>query len=522
VRLLERETFLGALEAELQEAAAGGGRVVLLGGEAGVGKTALVERFVDDQRGSGRVLWGACDALLTPRPLGPLLDIAAEVGGPLAAAAAAASRPQVFAALLGELRSSRQATLVVLEDVHWADEATLDLLRFLVRRLRSTHALLVVTFRDDEVAANRPLQAAIGELATLGTVRRLVLPPLSVEAVRELAGDAGLDPAELHRRTGGNPFFVTEVLAAGGVGTPSTVRDAVLARTARLGGAAREALDAVAVVGSPAELTLIEAVLGEGVSALDDCFASGVLRADAGAVALQTDARAEPARPVVGAASVAFRHELARTAVEEAIPPHRRRDLHRRVLAALLASGVRPELARLAHHAEAAGDAALVLEYAPAAAARAAELGAHREAAAQYARALRFTAGLAPARVAELLERRSYECYLTGTWTPPFAPAVRRSSAIASSATACARGSSSPGSPGCSGTRDRDGRPTRPRRRPSSCWSRSRRGGSSRSRTPRWRGAGRLGSTRTAPSPGASVRPRSPSSWESTRSSRGR
>jgi DNA-binding CsgD family transcriptional regulator/tetratricopeptide (TPR) repeat protein len=393
--LLERETFLEALEAELREAAAGSGRVVLLRGEAGVGKTALVERFVDDRRGSARVLWGACDALVTPRPLGPLLDIAAEVGGPLAAAVAAAQRPQVFAALLEELRSTRRPTLVVFEDVHWADEATLDVLRFLVRRLRSTHALLVVTVRDDEVAANHPLQAAIGELATLGTVRRLVLPPLSVEAVRELAADAAVDPTELHRRTGGNPFFVTEVLAAGGAGMPATVRDAVLARTARLDLAAREALDAAAVVGSPAELTLLEAVLGEGVAALDDCIASGVLRADAG--------------------SVAFRHELARTAVEEAIPPHRRLDLHRRVLAALLAAGVRPEeLARLAHHAEAAGDAALVLEYAPAAGARAAELGAHRQAAAQYGRALRFAAGLAPERMAELLERCSYEWYLTG------------------------------------------------------------------------------------------------------------
>jgi DNA-binding CsgD family transcriptional regulator len=113
-------------------------------------------------------------------------------------------------------------------------------------------------------------------------------------------------------------------------------------------------------------------------------------------------------------AGVAFRHELARLAVEESVPLNRRVDLHRQALAALAdPPGGAPDLARLAHHAEAAGDADAVLGFAPEAATRAASLGAHREAAAQYARALRFGDRLPAAERAELLECRSRECYLT-------------------------------------------------------------------------------------------------------------
>ena len=168
----------------------------------------------------------------------------------------------------------------------------------------------------------------------------------------------------------------------------------MLARAARLSSAARTVLEAVAVVPPQAELWLLEALAGEAVNGLDECLTSGMLTSES--------------------AGVAFRHELARLAVEESLGPHTRVDLHRRALAALVdpPSGTL-DLARLAHHAEAAGDVDAVLRFAPAAAAEAASLGAHREAAAQYARALRFAGRLAPAERAELLERRSRECYVT-------------------------------------------------------------------------------------------------------------
>jgi DNA-binding CsgD family transcriptional regulator/tetratricopeptide (TPR) repeat protein len=168
----------------------------------------------------------------------------------------------------------------------------------------------------------------------------------------------------------------------------------VLARAARLSPEGGRLLEAVAVVPPQAELWLLEALAGDAADGLDECLASGML--------------------VAAAAGVAFRHELARLAVEESVPPHRRVELHRRALAALAdPPGGAPDLARLAHHAEAAGDVDAVLRFAPAAATRAASLGAYREAAAQYARALRFGDRLPAAECAELLERRSHACYLT-------------------------------------------------------------------------------------------------------------
>jgi DNA-binding CsgD family transcriptional regulator/tetratricopeptide (TPR) repeat protein len=279
---------------------------------------------------------------------------------------------------------------VVLEDLHWSDEATLDVLRLLARRIEGLGALVLATYRD-ELARDHGLRIVLGEVGASRGVTRLAPAPLSVDAVAELAGSAGPDAGELHRRTAGNPFFVSEVLASGGAEMPDSVRDAVLARAARLRPDARRLLEAVAIVPQRTELWLLESLAAEDFGALEGCVASGMLRADRDAVA--------------------FRHEIARIAIEETLPPDRALSLHRAALAALGGRGV--DLARLAHHAEAAGDEEAVLRHAPAAAERAAELGAHREAAAQFERALRFSGGLAAERRAHLLERRSYECYLT-------------------------------------------------------------------------------------------------------------
>jgi DNA-binding CsgD family transcriptional regulator/tetratricopeptide (TPR) repeat protein len=381
VELVERETQLAALGEHLDAATAGAGRLVLVAGEAGVGKTSLVRAFADERAGEARFAWGTCDGLFTPEPLGPLYELSDQLGLSVHGA-----RLEVFAATLDALGS--QPTAAVFEDVHWADHATLDLLRFLGRRLERVPALLVATYRDDELGPRHPLRVVLGDVAT--TAHRVRLQPLSENGVRELARGTDVDRDELYRLTGGNPFFVTEVLAAGGEAVPASVRDAVLARAARLRPEARAVLDAAAVVGPRATLALLQEV--QPLTALEDCLAAGVLQPDD--------------------SGVAFRHELARLAVEEAIEPARRAALHARVLGALRA-GASADPARLAHHAEAAGDATAVSELAPAAAARAAALGSHREAAAQYGRALRFREALAPERLAGLLEARAYECYVT-------------------------------------------------------------------------------------------------------------
>ncbi|MGZ4258158.1 MAG: LuxR C-terminal-related transcriptional regulator, partial [Gaiellaceae bacterium] len=238
-----------------------------------------------------------------------------------------------------------------------------------------------------------PLRIVLGDLESTANARRLRLPPLSAEAVRELAQPHGVDPADLYAKTAGNPFFVTEALAGGGEAIPATVRDAVLARAARLQPRAGSLLEAVAVVTPQAEVWLLERLAGDSVDALETCLASGMLTSNE--------------------AGVGFRHELARRAVEESLSPARRLDLHRRALDALESRDT-IDFSRAAHHAEAAGDADAVLRYARAAGDYASGVGASREAAAQYARALRFSEGLGPDARGDLLERCAYACYLIG------------------------------------------------------------------------------------------------------------
>jgi predicted ATPase len=223
--LLERADQLAALE---QLLSAGHGRVVLVGGEAGVGKTALIRQFCADAD-PPRVLWTGCDPLSTPQPLVPLIELTGARTQP----------PDIAAALLDELAAPRRSVLVM-EDVHWADEGTLDVLRLLARRIETVPALALATYRDTELDRSHPLRIVLGELATNPAVVRLTVDPLSPGAVADLAASHAVDAADLHRRTGGNPFFVTEVLAAGTERIPATVRDAVLARAARLAAEARD------------------------------------------------------------------------------------------------------------------------------------------------------------------------------------------------------------------------------------------------------------------------------------------
>jgi DNA-binding CsgD family transcriptional regulator len=391
--LLERSSQLGELEAALEGVLRdSAGRLVLVGGEAGAGKTALLRRFRDGQGESIRVLWGACEALLTPEPLGPLSDIAETTGGELAALVGGDARPhEVTGALMRELKR-RPPSVLVIEDVHWADEATLDVMKLLGRRLEQVQALVLVSYRDDALDRRHPLRVMLGDLGAGSRIERLAVPPLSESSVRTLAERHGVDGGDLFSKTNGNPLFVTEVLAADAESIPDTVRDAVLARAARLSTSAREAMDAVAVAPAEIQVWLLEKLVGEATASLEECLSSGMLMASADAVR--------------------FRHELARLAVEEALTPDRRLDLHRRALAALADSPRAADMSLLAHHAEAAGDADATLRFAPEAAARASALGAHREAAAHYGRALRFAEGMTAGEKAELFEGRSHECYL--------------------------------------------------------------------------------------------------------------
>jgi DNA-binding CsgD family transcriptional regulator len=393
--LLERSEELGVLhQCAAEVAASSRGAVVLVFGDAGIGKTSLLREFRRELPRRFTTAWGICDPLFTPRPLGPLLEPAAELGGSPAALVAEGAKPfDVAVAFVDALAGVAPAALI-LEDLHWADEATLDVVRVLARRSQEAGFLLVLSYRSDELHRDHPFRLVLGELPTGDAVARIELGALSPGAVEELAGPSGLDAGELFARTAGNPFFVTEALAAGEDLVPETVRDAVHARIARLSDDARALLDAVAVVPQRAEVWLLEALTEGGLDPLDECLRSGVLRAEID--------------------GVVFRHELARLSIEESLRPDRAVALHRRALAALEDPTLGTlDLARLAHHAEAAGDGPAVLRHAPAAGERAAELGSPREAQHHYFRALRFAKDIDPLARADMLERFADLAYVS-------------------------------------------------------------------------------------------------------------
>jgi hypothetical protein len=292
VDLVERHTQLAELDAALGDAGAGQGNVVLVTGEAGSGKTSLIRRFTTEAAGRSKILWGMCDELVTPRPLGPFRDIAGQLGVDPADSQGTA----LLDAMMATLGGGRYPTMVVVEDAHWADEATLDAIRFLGRRVGRLRAVLVVTFRDDEVPADHPLRMAVGAIPP-ADIRRIALPPLSRDGVAQLAGRDDID--ELYRLTGGNPFYVTEVLAAPATNVPHTVQDAVVARVGRLSHNGRATAETAAVVPGRAERWLLDAC--GAADGIDEAIRLGVLDADDDIVCLS--------------------HELARRAVEHSLSP---------------------------------------------------------------------------------------------------------------------------------------------------------------------------------------------------------
>lgn len=383
MELVEREELLGQLSDLFEGTRKGHGRLALVGGEAGSGKTALMRVFVDHLDRNVRVLWGTCDPLSTPRPLAPFLDMQrlATLIPPKR------KRHDVLRTILEEL-SPR--TVMVVEDAHWADGATLDALRFVGRRVESSKGLLLVTYRHDEIEADHPFRTILGDLATATGCERLQVPALTEAGVARLVGGQALEPRHLHRITGGNPFFVTEVLATPGSTLPDSVSDAVLARVGRLSSQARDLLELVSMAPGGLETDVILDLVPNCGSALDESAARGVLVRDGNIVT--------------------FRHELARLAVEGSVSISTRRLLNLRLLDVL---ETRPAVgvARLSHHAYAAGDGERVIRHAQKAAREASARGAHREAADQYAKAAEHARQLRPSKFADLLSAWADEAH---------------------------------------------------------------------------------------------------------------
>jgi ATP/maltotriose-dependent transcriptional regulator MalT len=357
--ILERDDELALLSELVEGLGSSGGRVVMVRGEAGIGKSTLIKSFRADAEAEAHTLLGACDDLLTPQPFGPIWDIAREEAT-LARPLADGNRRAVMEAVLDLLMRSLRPTVLVLEDTQWADEATLDLIKFLGRRITRTNGLLILTYRDVEVDVDHPLRLVIGDLPP-ATLVRMPLGQLSVEAVTSMIEGDAFDVDEVLALTGGNPLFVTEVLASGVNAVPLSVGDAVVARARKLTPEARAVLDLVSVAPGEIERWPVNKIVSPTEAQLAECARQGLLHVDAEALS--------------------FPHDLQRRAIESALSDANRRRLNQQILELLRGSS---EPSRLVHHAIEAGDVHALVEFAPQAARAAMAIESTTEAVAHF------------------------------------------------------------------------------------------------------------------------------------------
>jgi DNA-binding CsgD family transcriptional regulator len=391
--LADRDHQLGEIIARADDARAGRGGMVFVSGESGAGKTSFVEAFVDRWVKDERVLWGACDPLPTPRPLGPVHDIANRLASATRAVLESDHSYEIFDAVYDDLRTA--PSVLVLDDLQWADQGTIDLLRFVLRRIGQTRSLVVGILRDEEVGVSHPLRGLLGDMARTPRADSIGMPPLSIEAVDRLAGASPIDTGWLHTVTGGNPFFVCEMLehnrtSLSETDLPTTVRDAVLARTSDLDAAAWDALNLLSCSpGAVPDRLLTD--LGVTLPALRALSDAGLIR-----------------RSPRG---VAFRHDLCRMAISSVIPPGAGVGLHRRLLDAYEStSDVDPAV--LTHHALGADDVERVRRAAHDAGITAARSGAHTQAAEFFTLALQHGGPVTTDDEVDLLELLAWESYL--------------------------------------------------------------------------------------------------------------
>lgn len=392
--LLERQAHLEQLHTVYDLSVAEHGQTALVSGEAGIGKTSLIDAFVASLPEATGVFRGGCEALFAARPLGPLFDIAGQLGGRLLEMLSSdVDSHKIFLEFMRLLKDPKhEGAVFIIEDIHWADNATMDFLKFVGRRIEAGHCLLLASYRDDEIGPAHPLRAVIGDLPR-NTTTRISPGPLSMQAIDELGACGERRAAEILAVTGGNPFFVRELLSDHESGVPENVTDAILAKASRLSNDARELLNLVSVAPRQCEIFVLEAVFPNALALLDECDEQGLL--------------------TTSGTSAAFRHELARLAVEDSLPAGQRARWHTHILM-VLESRLPDASARLAHHADQSGKCDAVLRHAPKAAQRAARLGAHREAITLYRVALRNADSADQATRGELLEHLSYEQYVTG------------------------------------------------------------------------------------------------------------
>jgi DNA-binding CsgD family transcriptional regulator/tetratricopeptide (TPR) repeat protein len=387
--LLERDAEVDLLESLVDDLDGSGGKVVLIRGEAGIGKSSLVEAFLERVEERAHVLRGGCDDLLIPQPLTPFWDMARTeptIEEPLDAM----NRPRVLEAVLDLMSRALRPTVIVIEDTQWADEGTLDSIKYLGRRIARTNTLLVLTYRDGAVDREHPLRTVVGDLP-VGSVVRLNLTGLSIDAIETLVAHAGLDADEVMAATDGNPLLIEQMAAAGAEGAAMSLEDLVMTRVGRLSDGAQELLRAMSVIPEPIPVSDALALLDIDESLLQEAETAGLL--------------------AIEDAWVAFKHELIRRTVEASLSATERLAQHRIVLDGL-PEETHPCL--LINSAAQAGDVDRLLVLAPRSARSAAKLGSHQQSVEDFRELREHLDRFDPDELGAILIEWAEEEYFTG------------------------------------------------------------------------------------------------------------
>ena len=396
--ILEREKELQVLESALEKARHGHGQLVIICGEAGIGKTKLIDHFVQSQQESLRFLRGACDPFSIPHPLCPLIDIARQIPDEeLSQMLWQPSRPIIFHACIEKIQSLIQTTVVVFEDIHWADEATFDLMIYLGRRIQETNCLMIITYRNDALPSDHPIRHVVGRLSGQH-IERLNLECLSRDTVISLVDKASISGEQLYQLTDGNPFYVTEFLENNTHSLPHSVSESIVSRFIQLSPDVRKILEFAAIIPKKTcNFWLLEAIWNVPLEVFEQCAVSGLVDIEAN--------------------GLVFRHALMRQAIAESLPSIRRKMLHMLAIEGLIKSheqGVNIGFTHIIYHADIINDIPTTLKYAPMAAQEAINLGAHQEAANHYRIMCDHLDRLDIIDQANIHEALAYECYLTG------------------------------------------------------------------------------------------------------------
>jgi DNA-binding CsgD family transcriptional regulator len=393
MELIERAGFLTLLQKQFSAIAGGEGHCVFVSGEAGIGKTSLVKTFCRALRQDYNVYTGTCDALFTPRPLAPLYDILLQVNSDLwKNSGSMADRTGLFSSFFHELSHQQKSFIIVFEDIHWADEATLDFIKFLARRITQLRCLFILTYRDNEIYAHHPLRNILGQLSP-DSFTRMQLLPLSVEAVKKMAVEKGYDGTVIYNISGGNPFYVNEILASYSPGVPDNIKDSILAVYNRQDEETKQVWQILSVLPTGFEIKYLLKMDQAHAEAAENSLASGIL-------ILKDDL-------------IHFKHELYRRTVEASLSPLLRVALNKKIVDLFRESFEQhQQIERIIHHAKNANEYELVVQYAPVAAKQAASLGAHIEASRLYLSAIEYYQGNDKEVLIKLYEAYAYECYL--------------------------------------------------------------------------------------------------------------